>query len=67
MTMLPEEWISQSEAALLRGVSRQAIRALVKRARIRTLEVGGRTLVFKADVLSFEPLPVGRPPRNRAT
>lgn len=58
--MVLDEWISQTEAATLRGVSRQAIGRLVKRKRLRTLRVAGRTLVYKPDVLAFEALPVGR-------
>jgi excisionase family DNA binding protein len=54
------DWISLSEAARLRGVSRQAISKLVKQGRLRTLNAGGRPLVYKADVLSFKRLPVGR-------
>lgn len=57
----PEEWVSQAEAARLRNVSRQAIAKLVVNARLRTLEIGGRTLVNRLDVLAFEPNPPGRP------
>lgn len=57
----PTEWISQAEAARLRNVSRQAIAKLVSNGRLRTLEVGGRSFVARADVLSFEPNPPGRP------
>jgi len=57
----PADWISQAEAARLRGVTRQAIARLVKRERLRTLEIGGHTLVHRADVESFEPHPAGRP------
>lgn len=57
----PAEWISQAEASRLRGVSRQAIAKHVSNGRLRTLEVGGRALVSRADVLAFEPNPAGRP------
>lgn len=57
----PSEWISQAEAARLRGVSRQAIAKLVSSGRLRTLEIGGRAFVLKTDVLNFEPHPAGRP------
>ena len=57
----PSEWISQAEAARLRGVSRQAIARLVKRGRLTTLVVGGHTLVKRAEVTDFEPRPAGRP------
>lgn len=61
VSMDPAEWVSQAEAARLRNVSRQAIAKLVSNGRFRTLEVGGRSLVSRADVLAFEPNPPGRP------
>ena len=62
----PQDWISQSEAARLRGVSRQAIFKLVKKGHLRTLEIGGYVLVNRSDVESFEPQASGRPTRRRA-
>ena len=55
------DWITQAEAARLRGVSRQAIAKLVTNGRLRTLEVGGRLFLRRGDVLAFEPNPPGRP------
>lgn len=55
------EWVSQAEAARMRGVTRQAISNLIRNGRLRTLEIGGRVLVSRADVEQFEPLPAGRP------
>jgi len=57
----PADWISQAEAAHLRGVTRQAIARLVRRDRLRTLVIGGHTLVSRADVEAFVPRPAGRP------
>lgn len=57
--------MSQADAARLRGVSRQAIARLVERGRVRTLTVGGRTFVNRADVQAFEPKPAGRPRQER--
>lgn len=57
----PDEWITQAEAARLRNVTRQAIAKLVNGGRLRTLTVGGRTFVNRADVVAFEPNPAGRP------
>jgi excisionase family DNA binding protein len=57
------EWISQAEAARIRGVSRQAIAVLVKKERLTTLEIGGRTLVKRKEVEEFIPEPGGRPPK----
>lgn len=47
------EWVSKSEAARLRGVSRQAIWELVKRGRLSTFVLNGRTYLKRADVLRF--------------
>lgn len=55
------EWISLAEAARLRGVSRQAMSKLVKQGRLETLNAGGRLLVHRSHVASFEKKPAGRP------
>jgi excisionase family DNA binding protein len=57
----PTEWISQSEAARIRGISRQAISKLVKKGRIRSLIIAGHTLVNRQEVENFEPQDAGRP------
>jgi excisionase family DNA binding protein len=57
----PSDWITQAEAARLRHVTRQAIARLVENGRLRTLDIGGRSFVNRAEVLSFEPNPPGRP------
>jgi excisionase family DNA binding protein len=62
----PEDWISASEAARLRGVSRQAIGSLVRRGRLRTLEFGGKIFVSRTDVEAYIPDPGGRPQKKTA-
>jgi excisionase family DNA binding protein len=57
----PAEWISQAEAAQLRGVTRQAISKLVLKGRLTSVVIGGHTLVSRAEVLSFRPRTAGRP------
>jgi excisionase family DNA binding protein len=57
----PEEWISQAEAARLRGVSRQAISKLVQADRIGALSIGGHVLVRRSDVIAYVPKKAGRP------
>jgi excisionase family DNA binding protein len=57
----PSDWISQAEAAELRGVSRQAISKLVCKGRLTSIIIGGHTLVSRSDVLSFRPRGAGRP------
>lgn len=53
--------ISQAEAARLRGVTRAAIQDLVRRGRIRSVEVGGRALVYRNEVINYEQGEPGRP------
>jgi excisionase family DNA binding protein len=55
-----KNWISQAEAARLRGVSRQAISKLVRSHRIRTLKIAGKILVLKEDIENYKPLTAGR-------
>jgi excisionase family DNA binding protein len=59
--IVPSDWISQAQAAQLRGVSRQAIAKLVRKGRLKSIVVGGHILVSRADVLSFQPRAAGRP------
>lgn len=60
-TISPSDWITQSEAARLRGVSRQAIAKLVKKGHLRTFRIGGYTLVHRSDVEKYRPREAGRP------
>jgi predicted DNA-binding protein (UPF0251 family) len=63
----PEGWITQAEAARIRGVSQQAIDNLVKRNRFKTLKLGGKTLLNRADIANYQPQPPGpRPSKNRS-
>ncbi|WP_353068792.1 helix-turn-helix domain-containing protein [Tunturibacter empetritectus] len=62
----PDDWVSQAEAARIRGVSRQAIARLVKKGRLHVWPVGGRTLVRRVEIETFEPEPAGRRPNDRA-
>ena len=58
-------YISQSEAARIRGVSKQAIANLIRRGRLNTATVAGRTLVLRSEVETFVARPKnGRPPKN---
>jgi excisionase family DNA binding protein len=46
--------VTPTEAARLRGVTRAAITALVKRGRLQTVEVGGRPFLRRSEVEGFE-------------
>jgi excisionase family DNA binding protein len=63
----PDEYISQAEAARIRGVSSQAIADLIDRGRLPVIRVAGRKLLLRKDVESFAALPrTGRPPKKAA-
>jgi predicted DNA-binding transcriptional regulator AlpA len=46
--------ISQAKAAEMCGMTRAAIQDLVRRRRFRSVEVGGRDLVYLKEVEAFE-------------
>jgi len=50
-----EELITQADAAALRATTPQAINELVRRGRLRSVEMYGRQLVYRSEVLAFEP------------
>lgn len=54
-----QEWISKSEAAKLRGISRQAIWELVRRGRLTTFEFGHRVFLNRSEVMNFQRRPRG--------
>jgi excisionase family DNA binding protein len=60
----PNDLISQAEAAELRGVSRASINELIKRGRLRSVEIGGKPFLFRSEVLGFAPEKGGRPPKD---
>ncbi len=62
-----KDLITQTEAAELRGVSLRSINNLVQRGRLKSFEQFGRTLVYRSEVLAFEPLKGGRPPKAAST
>jgi excisionase family DNA binding protein len=61
----PSAWISQSEAARLRRVTRQAIAELVQKNRFRVLKVGGKTLLSRSDVERYHPQQPGPEPQKK--
>ncbi len=54
-----DEWVSKSEAAELRGVSRQAIWELVKRGRLTTFVFERRKYLYRSEVMNFQRRPRG--------
>jgi hypothetical protein len=61
----PEEWISQAQAAQLRGTTRQAIADLIARGRFKTLVIAGKILLERSEVEEFKPKPPGPSPKTR--
>ena len=60
------EYISQAEAARIRGVSEQAIADLIRRGRLTKVSVANRALVLRVEVETFVPQPrTGRPPKRK--
>jgi predicted DNA-binding protein YlxM (UPF0122 family) len=59
------EWISKSQAAQLRGISRQAIWELVKRKRLTTFVFAGRVYLYRSEVMSFKRRPRGPSTRKK--
>ena len=61
----PAEWVSQAEAAAIRGVTRQAIADLLRKGRFKTLSIGGKTLLKRTEVEEFRPKPPGPAPKTK--
>ncbi len=59
-----DDLITPAEAARLRGVTRSAITHLMKRGRLRVVEVGGRSFLDRSEVEGFTPEITGRPPKS---
>src|ERR1041385_4427286 len=59
--------MSQAEAAQFRGVSRAAIRDLIRRGRLNSVSLGGREMVYRDEVMNFEQGKPGPAPVNEVT
>jgi predicted DNA-binding protein YlxM (UPF0122 family) len=59
-----KDLISQSEAARLRGVTRAAIRDLIRRKRLTPVEVASRLLLRRGEVQRFEKWTPGPKPKG---
>jgi hypothetical protein len=62
----PEDLVTQTTAARMRGVSLQAIINLVKRGRLTAVTIDGHVFVRRAEVEGFETIPAGRPKGRRS-
>lgn len=61
----PDEWVSQAEAARIRGVTRQAIARLVQKGRFTPLTIAGRVLLRRTEVEAYRAEVPGRPKNER--
>jgi excisionase family DNA binding protein len=59
------DWVSQADAARIRGVSRQAISRLIKKGRLQVLKIAGKVLLNRAEIEAFVPEQPGRPANER--
>jgi excisionase family DNA binding protein len=59
-----EKYMSQAEAARRRGVTDQTIGSMIRRGRLTTVKVAGRTLVLRSEIESFVARPKGRPAKK---
>jgi excisionase family DNA binding protein len=66
MKIDPEDLLTVSEAARLRGVSHQSISYLVKMGRVRSVSIRGRTYILRKDLENYKPGKPGPPPRKKA-
>ena len=60
-------YISQAEAARIRGITQQAIVNLVRRGRLKSTSIAGRTFVLRSEVENFVRKPQLGRPRKKAT
>ena len=59
-----QDLVSISEAARLRGVTPQSIDELITRGRLPAVEIAGRRLLNRSDVLNFQKEKPGRKAEN---
>jgi excisionase family DNA binding protein len=62
-TVNPNEMLTPTQAARLKGVTRQWIAELIKEGKLPSVQIAGRSFVRQQDVLAYKPSPKsGRPP-----
>ena len=63
-TFDPTEWVSQADAAKIRGVTRQAIARLLAKGRFTALSIAGKVLLKRSEVGEFKPKPPRLSPKD---
>jgi len=61
MKVDPDDLITQTEAAEIRGVAVQSISDLIRREKLKTVTIGKRKFLLRSEVKKFTPGPAGRP------
>lgn len=61
-----DDLISQKDAAEVRGCSTQTINSLIKRGKLKTFIIGGKTFVSRKEVETYIPSKGGRPKGSAA-
>ncbi|HEU0047187.1 MAG TPA: excisionase family DNA-binding protein [Nitrososphaera sp.] len=59
-----DAYVTVTEAAELRGVTRQAILLLIANGRLKAVKVGNQYLLERKEVLKFKGHAGGRPPKD---
>ena len=67
MRFNPEDLISQSTAAQIRGITKQSISRLIQRGSLNTIDIDGHTFLFRSEVEKFKPSKGGRPKAKAET
>lgn len=66
MKVDPNDLITQTEAAEIRGVAVQSISDLIRRGRLKTVTIGKRKFLLRSEVEKFKPGTGGRPRKKLA-
>lgn len=61
----PDELLTVTQAAEVRGVTRQAINHLIRQKKLPVVEIAGRRFVKRGDLEAFEPDKGGRPSEGK--
>lgn len=64
MKVDPDDLITQTDAARIRGVSHQAIAHLIKEGRFQTIKIAGKTFLLRTEVENYKPGVGGRPKKE---
>jgi len=61
----PKDLVTETTAARMRGVSKQAIIGLIQRGKLTVIEIDGHPFLLRSEVEKFKPGKGGRPKSKR--